>query len=70
MINMSTQKPFNERSVQFEEKPMVSAEIGESSSAPPPLFVSEGTNEIYDYDMYNNDYLISYPNIPKIPRWK
>ena len=32
LINMRTQKSFTERSVQFEEEPMVEIEIGESSS--------------------------------------
>ena len=49
---------------QLEEEPMVVAEIGESSSPPPPLVVSEGTNEIYDSGMSDNDDLISDPNIP------
>ena len=44
---------------------MVAVEIGESSSPPPPLVVSEGTNEIYD-----NDYLITYPNICTRPKWE
>ena len=70
LINMSTQKYFIQRSVQFKEEPMVVAGIGESSSPTPPLVVSEGTNEIYDYYMYNNDYLFSYPNIPTRPKWE
>ena len=40
MINMSTQRAFIERSVSFEEEPMLATEIGESSSPPPPLVVS------------------------------
>ena len=48
---------------------MVAAEIGDSSSPPPPLVVSEGTNEIYCYDMYYSNYLIVYPNIPTRPKW-
>ena len=43
--------------------------IGESSSSPPPLNVSEETNEFDDYDMSSNDDLIAYINIPKIPKW-
>ena len=53
MINMRSKKSFIERSVQFEEEPMVAAEIGESSLPPPPLVVSDGTNEIYDSYMCN-----------------
>ena len=41
LINMSTQISFVERSVQFEEEPMLATEIGESSSPTPPLIVSE-----------------------------
>ena len=41
----------------------------ESSSPPPPLIVSEETNEIYDSDMSSNDDLITYPNIPTMPKW-
>ena len=58
MINMRTQKSFIERSVQFEEELMVATKIGESSSPPPPLVVSEGNNEIPDLDMSDNDDLI------------
>ena len=67
---MSTQKYFIERSVQFEEEPMVAAEIGESSSPPPPLVVSDGTNEIYDSYMSDNDDLIADPNISTRPKWE
>ena len=68
---MSTKKSFIERSVQFEEEPMLATEIGwESSSPPPPLIVSEETSEIYNYDMYDNYYLITYPNIPKMTKWE
>ena len=67
---MSTQKSFIERSVQFEEEPMVATEIGESSSPTPPLVVSEGTNEIYDSDMYDNDDLIADTNSPTRPKWE
>ena len=64
---MSTQKSFIERRVQFEEDPMVAVEIGESSSPPPPLVVSDGIDEIYDLDMSDN--LIADPNNPTRPNW-
>ena len=64
MINIITKKYFTERSVQFEEEPVLAVEIRESSSPPPHLTVCEETNEIYDTDMSDNDDLISYPNIP------
>ena len=48
---------------------MVVAEIGESSSPPPPLVVSYGNNEIYDSYMCDNDDLITYPNISTRPKW-
>ena len=59
---MSTQTALIERSVQFEEEPMLAVEIRESYSPTPPLVVSEETNEIYDSDMSNNDDLIVDPN--------
>ena len=58
-----------ERSVQFKEEPMVAAEIRESSSPPPPLVVSDGTNQIYDSYMSDNDDLIANPNISTRPKW-
>ena len=57
-------------SVQFEEEPLAVVEVGESSSPPQPLIVSEETNEFDDSDMSNNYELISYPNIPTIPKWE
>ena len=67
---MSTQKSFIERSVQFEEEPMVAVKVGESSSPPPPLVVSGETDEIYDSDMSNNDDLILYSNRPTRQNWE
>ena len=66
---MSTNKAFIERSVQFEEEPLAAVEVGESSSPPQPLIVSEETNEFTDSNMSDNYYLISYPNIPAVPKW-
>ena len=43
-------------------------EVGESSSPPEPLNVSEEIVEISDYDMSDNDDLISYPNSPTRPK--
>ena len=48
---------------------MVAVEIGESSSPPPPSVVSDGTNEIYDSYMSDNDDLIANPNISTRPNW-
>ena len=45
-------------------------EVGESSSPPEPLNVSEEIVEFSDSNMYNNDYLIAYPNSPTIPKWE
>ena len=67
---MSANKYFIERSVQFEEEPMVETKIGESSSPPPPLVVNEGNNELSDSDMSNNDDLISDTDISTIPKWE
>ena len=61
-------RPSFERSVSFEEEPMVAAEIGESSSPPPPLVVSDGTNEIYDSYMSDNDDLIADPDSSTRPK--
>ena len=69
MINFSTKKYFIQRSVQFQEEPLVAVEVGESSSPPDPLTVSGETNEFYDYDMSDNDELIVDPNIPTRPKW-
>ena len=52
---MITNKSFIERSVQFEEEPLATVEVGESSSPPHPLIVSEETNEFSDSDMSDND---------------
>ena len=54
MINLSNKKFFIERSVQFEEEPMPATEIGESSSPPPPMIVSEDSNKFIYLYMYNN----------------
>ena len=60
---------LNKTSVQFEEEPLAAVEVGESSSPPEPLIVSEETNE-FDYsDMSNNDDLITDPNSPTRPKW-
>ena len=67
---MRTQKSLIEMSVQFEEEPMPATEIGESSSSPPPLIVSEDSNKFYDYDMYDNEDLIAYQNTPTRPKWE
>ena len=68
LIHSSTNKYFIEISVQFQEEPLVVVEVGDSSSPLDPLLVSEETNEFVDFDMSNNDDLISYPNIPIIPK--
>ena len=70
LINLSTNKYFIERSVQVQEEPLAVVEVGESSSSPQPLIVSEESNEFADSEMYDNDVLILYPNIPTIPNWE
>ena len=52
---MSTNKYFIERSVHFQEDPLVAAEVGESSSPPSPLIVCGESNEFDDSDMFDND---------------
>ena len=66
---MSTKKAFVQRSVQFQEEPLVAVEVGESSSPLDPLIVSGETNEFVDSDMYNNDDLIADPDSPTRPKW-
>ena len=66
---MSKNKALIERSVQFQEEPLARVEVGESSSPPKPLNVSEETNEFADSDMFDNDDLIADPNIPTRPKW-
>ena len=58
---MSTKKNFVERSVQFQEKPLVAVEVGEPSSPLDPLIVSGETNEFDDSNMSDNDDLIVDP---------
>ena len=69
MINFITNKSFIERSVQFQEEPLAGVEVGESSSPPEPLNVSEETNEFADSDMYDSYDLIADPDIPTRPKW-
>ena len=49
---------------------MPATKIGESSSPPPPLVVSGDSNKFSDSDMYDNEYLITYPNTPTRPNWE
>ena len=67
-INLRTNKSFIEISVQFQEEPLAAVEVGESSSPPEPLIVSEETNEFSDSDMSDDD-LIADPNSPTRPKW-
>ena len=60
LINLSTNKYFIERSVQFQEEP---------SSPPYPLIVSGETNEFTDSDMSDNDDLIADIDNPTRPKW-
>ena len=69
LINLSTKKSFIERIVQFQEEPLAAVQVGESSSPPEPLNVSEEIVEFDDSDMFNNYDLISYPNSPTRPKW-
>ena len=57
-------------SVQFEEEPLSAFEVGGSSSSPQPLIVSKETNDFVDYDMSDNDDLISNPKNPTRPKWE
>ena len=70
MINLRKNKSFIDINVQFEEEPLVAIEVGESSSSPQPLIVSEETNDFADSNMSKNDELIADPNIPTRPKWE
>ena len=50
-------------------RPLAAVEVGESSSPPEPLNVSEEIVEHDDSDMSDNDDLIAYPNSPTRPKW-
>ena len=67
---MSTNKAFIERSVQFQEEPLVTVEVGKSSLTPDPLIISGETNEFVDSDMSDNDDLIADLDIPIRPKWE
>ena len=69
LINLSTNKSFTERSVQFQEESLATVEVGESSSPLEPLNVSEETNDFADSDMSDNFDLIADPNSPTRPKW-
>ena len=56
-------------SVMFEEEPMPATEIGKSFSPLPPMIVSKDSKMFYDSDVYDNEYLIAYPNTPTIPKF-
>ena len=66
---MSTNKSFIERCVQFEEEPLAVVEVGEASSPPEPLKVSEEFVEHADSDLYDGYEFISDPKIPTRPKW-
>ena len=67
---MSTKKAFIERCVQFQEEPLAAVEVGEASSPPDPLKVSEEIVEHVDSNMSDSDELIAYPNIPTRKKWE
>ena len=68
MIKFSTNKSFIEKSVQFKEEPLAAIEVGESSSPPQPLIVSEETNDFANSDMSYNDDFIADLNSPTRPK--
>ena len=67
---MITYKYFIESIFHFKEELLATVEVGESSSPPHPLIVSEETNDFADSDMSDNDELIEYPNKPTRPKWE
>ena len=69
LINLSTNKAFIERCVQFEEEPLAAVEVGEASSPPEPQDVSKEFFEHADSDFYDGDEFIADPNSPTRPKW-
>ena len=69
LINLSTNKAFIERCVQFQEEPLAAVEVGEASSPPKPLKVSEEFVEHADSDLSDGDEFIANPNSPTRPKW-
>ena len=69
MINLSTNKSFIERCVQFEEEPLAEVEIGEASSPPETQEVSKKFVEHDDSDLSNGYEFIVDPEIPIRPKW-
>ena len=65
---MSTNKYFIERSVQFQEEPLVAVEVGECSSPSDSLIVSGETNEFVDSNLFDNDDLIADSDSPTRPK--
>ena len=51
------------------KKPLAAVEVGESSSPPEPLNVSEEIVEFAASDIFDNDDLIADPNSPTRPKW-
>ena len=59
LINLSTNKSFIERCVQFQEEPLAAVEVGEASSPPEPLKVSEEFVEHAYSNMSDSDEFIA-----------
>ena len=69
LINLSKNKAFIERCVQFEEEPLAEVEIGEASSPPKPQEESKEFVENDNYDFSDGYEFIEDPNIPTGPKW-
>ena len=69
LINLSTNKYFIERFVQFEEEPLAAVEVGEASSPPEPQEVSKEFVENDDSDLSDGDEFIADRNIPTRTKW-
>ena len=65
MINLSTNKSFIERCVQFEEEPLADVEIGEASSPPEPQEVSKEFVEHADSYFSNEMSLLQTQKSPQ-----
>ena len=65
MINLSTNKAFIERCVQFEEEPLAAVEVGEASSPPKPHEVSKEFVEHDDSDFSDGYEFIADQTAPQ-----
>ena len=69
LINLSTNKAFIARCVQFEEEPLATVEVGEASSQPEPQELSKEFVEHDDSNLFDGDEFIADHNSPTRSKW-